>query len=89
MDSLSLAYHESEIMLRVVERQRTPIYILHDCLICLQPEALEVGKELQFEYIRYCQEQGWTPLAPAFSIERLGKDKYYASGYRTQLSNIT
>ena len=89
MDSLSLAYHESEIMLRVVERQRTPIYILHDCLICQQQEALEVGKELQFEYIRYCQEQGWTPLAPAFSIERLGKNKYYASGYKTQVSNIT
>ena len=89
MDSLTLAFHESEIMLRVAERLTTPIYILHDCLICQQQEALEVGKELQFEYIRYCQEQGWTPLAPAFSIERLGKDKYYASGYRTQLSNIT
>ena len=89
MDSLTLAFHESEIMLRVAERLTTPIYILHDCLICQQQEALEVGKELQFEYIRYCQEQGWTPLAPAFSIERLGKSKYYASGYKTQVSNIT
>ncbi len=46
MDSLTLAYHESEIMLRVVERLKTPIYILHECLICQQLEALEVGKEL-------------------------------------------
>ncbi len=58
MDSLTLAYHESEIMLRVVERLKTLIYILHECLICQQLEALEVGKELSLEYIRYCQEQG-------------------------------
>ena len=86
MDSLTLAYHESEIMLRVVERLKTPIYILHECLICQQLEALEVGKELSLEYIRYCQEQGWTPVAPALSIEGSGREKYYASGYRIQVT---
>lgn len=82
LDSLTLAYHESEIMMRVVETQRTPIFILHDCLICPQSEALEVGNAMQRIYVNYCREQGWTPVAPAFTIEREGHDTYYASGSR-------
>jgi hypothetical protein len=82
LDSLTLAFHESEIMMRVVERLRIPVFILHDCLICQRSFELEVGKELQYIYINYCQEQGWKPVAPAFSVARSGKDEVRYSGYR-------
>ena len=82
LDSLTLAFHESEIMMRAVERLRIPVFILHDCLICQQSYELEVGKELQDIYINYCREQGWTPVAPAFSVARSGKDEVRYSGYR-------
>ena len=82
MDSEALAVHETEIMMRLVERLKQPIFILHDCLVCFQETALDVGKELQKEYVSYCSEQGWKPLAPAFSIERDGQEKRLISGYR-------
>jgi hypothetical protein len=82
LDSLTLAFHESEIMMRVVERLRIPVFILHDCLICQQSYESEVGKELQDIYIKYCLEQGWQPIAPAFSVARRGKDEVRVSGYR-------
>lgn len=82
LDSLTLAYHESEIMMRVVEELRLPVFILHDCLICQQSHELEVGKALQTIYINYCKERGWTPVAPAFSIARNGEDEVRCSGYR-------
>jgi len=79
--SETLAMHEAEIMMRLVERLQKPIYILHDCLICPQDDALTIGKELQAEYVDYCREKGWTPIAPAFSIEMEGKEKQLVSGY--------
>lgn len=82
MDSLTLAYHESEIMMRVIERLRTPVFILHDCLICQQDEALEVGKEIQIQYLNYCREQSWKQVAPAFTIDGNGKETFRVSGYR-------
>lgn len=82
MDSLTLTFHESEIMMRVCEKLSTPTFILHDCLICIQTEALDVGKAMQETYIEYCKEQGWTPIAPAFSIERDGFEPHYVSGSR-------
>ena len=80
MYSETLAIHETEIMMRLVERLQQPIFILHDCLICQQDIALDVGKELQKEYVGYCLEQGWTPILPAFSIEMDGKEKHLVSG---------
>lgn len=82
LDGLSLMYHESEIMMRVVEQSKLPIFILHDCLICQQGEELDVGKMMQDVYADYCKEQGWTPVAPAFSIERKGGEKHLVSGRR-------
>ena len=82
MDSEALAVHETEIMMRLVERLQQPIFILHDCLVCQQDQALRVGSELQKQYVSYCVEMGWTPIAPAFSIERDGMDKYLVSGHR-------
>jgi hypothetical protein len=82
MDSEALAIHETEIMMRLVERLQQPIFILHDCLICPQDGALQVGNELQKEYVNYCHEQEWTPLAPAFSIESDGQEKRLISGRR-------
>jgi len=79
--SETLAYHETEIMMRLVERLQKPIFILHDCLICQQDIALEVGEELQREYVDYCKKQGWTPVAPAFSIDRHETDTVYVNGY--------
>lgn len=81
MYSETLAMHEVEIMMRLVERLQKPIFILHDCLICQQDDALDVGKELQKQHVSYCLEKGWTPIAPAFSIERDGKEKYLVSGH--------
>lgn len=81
MYSETLAMHEVEIMMRLVERLQKPIFILHDCLICQQDDALDVGKELQKQYVSYCREKDWTPIAPAFSIERDGKEKYLVSGH--------
>lgn len=82
LDGLALAYHESEIMLRVVEQSNLPIYILHDCLICQKDEELTVGKLMQDVYAQYCREQDWTPVAPAYSIERKGEEKHLISGRR-------
>jgi len=79
--SETLAMHEVEIMMRLVERLQKPIFILHDCLICPQDDALDVGKQLQEQYVSYCREKDWTPIAPAFSIDRDGKDKQLVSGY--------
>ena len=81
MYSETLAMHEVDIMMRLVERLQKPIFILHDCLICQQDDALDVGKELQKQYVSYCRKKGWTPIAPAFSIEREGKEKRLVSGY--------
>ena len=78
--SESLAFHEAEIMMRLVERLQQPIFILHDCVICQQDIALDVGLELQKEYVNYCLEQGWTPISPAFSIEMDGKGKELFKG---------
>lgn len=80
--SETLATHEVEIMMRLVERLQKPIFILHDCLICQQDDALNVGKELQKQYVSYCREKGWTPIEPAFSIEINGKEKYLVSGHK-------
>ena len=82
MDSETLAVHETEIMMRLVERLQQPIFILHDCLVCPQETALDVGKELQKEYVNYCHEKGWKAVAPAFSIERDGQEKRLISGLR-------
>ena len=82
MYSETLAMHEVEIMMRLVERLQKPIFILHDCLICQQDDALNVGKELQDQYVSYCFEKGWTPIVPAFSIEMDGKEKRLISGQR-------
>ena len=83
LDSETLAYHETEILMRVVERLNRPIFILHDCLICKADEALEVGKEVQKEFVQYCIEMDWRPISPAFTIERDGKDKLQVSGERS------
>ena len=83
--SETLAMHEVEIMMRLVERLQKPIFILHDCLICQQDDALDVGKELQKQSVSYCREKGWTPIAPAFSIEREGKEKQLISGHTNPL----
>ena len=81
LDSLTLAFHESEIIMRVVERMTIPIFILHDCLICQQGFEADVGNKLQMIYINYCKEQGWTPIAPAYSIDRDGEETLFGSGY--------
>ena len=83
LDSETLAYHETEILMRVIERLNRPIFILHDCLICKAEEALEVGKEVQKEFVQYCIEMDWRPISPAFTIERDGKDKLQVSGERS------
>jgi hypothetical protein len=83
LDSEALAYHETEILMRVIERLNKPIFILHDCLICKAEEALEVGKEMQKEFVQYCVENNWRPISPAFTIERDGKDKQQVSGERS------
>ena len=83
LDSEALAYHETEILMRVVERLNRPIFILHDCLICKADEALEVGKEVQKEFVQYCIEMDWRPISPAFTIERDGRDKLQVSGERS------
>ena len=80
--SETLAMHEVEIMMRLVERLKKPIYILHDCLICQQDDALTIGKELQDQYVDYCFEKGWTLIEPAFSIEDNGSEKRLVSGDR-------
>ena len=85
MYSETLAMHEVEIMMRLIERLRKPIFILHDCLICQQDDALDVGKELQKQYVSYCSEKGWTPIEPAFSIEKEGKEKQLISGHTNPL----
>ena len=82
LDALTLAYHESEIMMRVVEQTHLPVFILHDCLICQKDEELVVGNLMQDVYVKYCHEQGWTPVAPAYSIERKGSEKHLVSGRR-------
>ena len=69
--SETLAWHETEIMMRLVELLQQPIFILHDCLICQKDTALDVGKALQKQFTSYCKEQGWTSIKPAFSIEYL------------------
>jgi len=66
----------------VVEQSKLPIFILHDCLICQQGEELDVGKMMQDVYADHCTEQGWTPIAPAFSIERKGGKTHLISGRR-------
>ena len=83
LDSEALAYHETEILMRVVERLNRPIFILHYCLICKADEALEIGKEVQKEFVQYCIEMDWRPISPAFTIERDGKDKLQVSGERS------
>jgi hypothetical protein len=85
MYSETLAMHEVEIMMRLVERLQKPIFILHDCLICQEDDALEVGKELQKQFVSYCREKGWTSIEPAFSIEINGKEKYVVSGHTNPL----
>lgn len=85
MYSETLAMHEVEIMMRLVERLQKPIFILHDCLICQQDDALNVGNELQKQYVSYCLEKGWTPIAPAFSIEQGDKEKQLVSGHRNPM----
>lgn len=82
LDALTLAYHESEIMMRVVEQTHLPVFILHDCLICQKDEELVVGNLMQDVYVKYCHEQGWTPVVPAYSIERNGSEKHLVSGRR-------
>lgn len=82
LDALTLAYHESEIMMRVVEQSSLPVFILHDCLICQKDEELVIGNLMQDVYAKYCIEQGWTPIAPAYSIERKGDEKHLISGRR-------
>jgi hypothetical protein len=69
--SENLAWHEAEIMMRVVETLQQPIFILHDCLICQRDTAKDVGVVLQNTFTSYCQENGWTPIKPAFTIEYL------------------
>lgn len=69
--SENLAVHETEIMMRVVETLQQPIFILHDCLICQRYTAKDVGLALQETFFSYCQENGWTPTKPAFTIEYL------------------
>ena len=81
LNSLTLAYHESEIIMRVIEKSKVPIFILHDCLICQQSEALDVGKEMQTEYIAYSKEQNWKLIVPAFHIDVKGKGTQYFSRY--------
>lgn len=80
--SETLAMHEVEIMMRLVERLQKSIFILHDCLICQQDDALAVGKELQDQFLDYCFEKGWTLIEPAFSIEMEGKEKRLVGGDR-------
>ena len=70
MDALSLAYHESEIMLRVVEKLNVPVYILHDCLICRAEDSSLVGQTLQDVFSSYCRENGWAVVLPAYTIEK-------------------
>ena len=69
-----LAWHESEIMMRVVETLQQPIFILHDCLICQIDTAKDVGLALQDQFASYCREKGWTPIKPAFTVEHLEGD---------------
>ena len=79
-----LAWHESEIMMRVVETLQQPIFILHDCLICQRDTAKDVGLALQETFLSYCHENGWTPTKPAFTIEYLAGDtveKEVVEGY--------
>jgi hypothetical protein len=79
-DALLLAYHESEIMLLVVEKLNVPVYILHDCLICRAEDSDLVGNTLQDVFSSYCQEKDWAVLVPAYTIDQSGKDKKIITG---------
>jgi len=72
--SENLAWHEAEIMMRVVETLQQPIFILHDCLICQRGSAKDIGLALQDTFTSYCQENGWMPIKPAFTVEYLVGD---------------
>lgn len=79
-DSQSLAYHESEIMLLVVEKLSVPVYILHDCLICRAKDSGLVGSTLQEVFSSYCKDKGWAVVVPAYTIEQAGKEKKSITG---------
>ena len=80
LDSLTLAYHETEIMMRVVEKLQQPIFILHDCLICKRDDAIAVGSLLQQVYIDYSREMGWAPISLAYTIDIDGGDTKVVKG---------
>lgn len=70
IDSEFFAYHESEIMFRVAERaSKWPVYILHDCLICVAQDAQRVAERIQATFGVYVEEQGWKRVYPAVKIE--------------------
>jgi hypothetical protein len=79
-DALSLAMHESEVMLRVVESLDVPAYILHDCLICRDADSDLVGATLQDVFSSYCRENRWSVLFPAYTIERADESKKSVCG---------
>ena len=80
LDALALAYHESEIMLRVVEGLDVPAYILHDCLICRAVDSDLVGSKLQEVFSSYCRENGWAVVLPAYTIEQADTEKKSGMG---------
>lgn len=80
LDALALAYHESEIMLRVVEELDVPAYILHDCLICRAVDSDLVGSKLQEVFSSYCRENGWAVVLPAYTIEQADTEKKIIMG---------
>ena len=76
LDGPSLMYHESGIMMRVVEQSKLVIFILHDFLICQKNGELEVGKVMQNIYVDCFIDKDWIPVAPAFSLEPRGKKAF-------------
>ena len=57
-------------MFRVAERaSKWPVYILHDCLICVAEDAPRVAERVQATFGVYVEEQGWKRVYPAVKIE--------------------
>lgn len=59
LDSETIAYHESNIMIRTILKLDVPAYPVHDCLICKSSDREHVGEVLRATFKEYAEELGW------------------------------
>ena len=72
LDSNTLAFRESEIILATIETLKTKeivSYPMHDAVICKASEAGQVAEKLQQEFERNCG------IRPALTIQTLSEEK--------------